>query len=229
MLMALGHRMPEIFANQNRMEWPHDRWERFGPTELRGSTVGIIGYGSIGREIARLLKPFGVSILASKKDVMHPEDFGYSPPDLGDPEGNYFTRLYPSQAIKSMVKLCDFVVICVPLTPETRNLIRAEHFEAMKAGAYLVNIGRGGVVNQTDLSTALQEKRLAGAALDVFSEEPLPSDSPLWHLPNVIITPHIGGISAVYRERAVALFSENIKRYLDGSSLFNRYDHERGY
>ena len=229
MMLALGHHMPDIFKNQNKMEWPHDRSERFGPFELRNSTVGIVGYGSIGREIARLLQPFGVTILATKRNVMHPEDSDYTAEGLGDPQGNRFTRLYPVQALKSMLKLCDFVVVCVPFTKETRNMIQKDELDAMKQGSYLINIGRGGVVDQAALLDVLQDHHLAGAALDVFSEEPLPPNNPLWRTPNVIITPHIGGISDLYKDRAAVLFGENIKRYLEGLPLFNYFDTDRGY
>jgi phosphoglycerate dehydrogenase-like enzyme len=202
MMLALGHRLPDVFIHQARAEWPSDRWDRFMPKELRGSTVGIVGYGSIGREIARLLLPFGVTILAAKRDVKHPQDTGYTIPGLGDPHGDFFHRLYPIQALKSMLKLCDFVIVSVPLTRQTRNMINADVLKAIKSGAYLIDIGRGGVIDQSALLDALQEHRLAGAALDVFAEEPLPPSSPFWHLPNVIISPHIAGISPYYRLRA---------------------------
>jgi phosphoglycerate dehydrogenase-like enzyme len=229
MMLTLGHRMVDLFNSQNRAEWPHDRWERFGPLELRGSTVGIVGYGSIGREIARLLQPFGTTILATKRDVRHPQDAGYTPEGLGDPEGDYFTRLYPIQALKSMIKECDFVVVCVPLTVETRNLISEAELAVMKPTAHLINIGRGGVVDQAALFTALQERHLAGVAMDVFAEEPLPPGSPFWRMPNVVVTPHIGGISAVYQNRAINMFAENLRRYLEGVTLLNRFDIMKGY
>jgi phosphoglycerate dehydrogenase-like enzyme len=229
MMLSLGHHLYELYNNQSRAEWPHDRWDRFGPKELRGSTVGIVGYGSIGRELARLLQPFGITVLAAKRDVRHPQDAGYTPAGLGDPEGNYFTRLYPIQALKSMLKECDFVVVCVPLTADTRNLIGEAELAAMKPAAQLINIGRGGVVDQAALVTALQERRLAGAAMDVFAEEPLPPGSPFWRMPNVIVTPHIGGISASYQHRAINMFEENLKRYLEGTTLLNRFDFMKGY
>jgi phosphoglycerate dehydrogenase-like enzyme len=229
MLLALGHRLPALRENQEKMEWPRDRWERFVPRELRGSTVVLIGYGSISREIARLLQPFNVSILATKRTVMHPEDNGYTPAGTGDPEGILFTRLYPSQALRSMLKECDFVVLTLPLTDETRNSIQAEDLAAMKPGAFLAVVGRGGVINQTALIEALQSKRIAAAALDVFDEEPLPPNHPLWKLPNVIVTPHIAGFSACYNDRASALFSENLKRYLNNDTLLNIIDLEEGY
>jgi phosphoglycerate dehydrogenase-like enzyme len=229
MLLSLGHRMPEAVAFQLRSEWPRDRWERFSPRELRGSTVGLVGYGSISREVARLLQALSVTVLAAKRDAMHPDDFGYSVPGLGDPHGMYFTRLYPYQALKSMLKECDFVVVTLPLTPLTRNLIGAAELAAMKPSAYLIQAGRGGVVDQAALVEALQEKRIAGAALDTFSEEPLPPASPLWKLPNVLLTPHIGSISPNYLQRAVDLFTANLRLYVAGETLLNRFDLDLGY
>lgn len=229
MLLALGHRLPALFENQKKAEWPKDRWERFNPTELRNSTVGIVGYGSIGRQVARLLNEFGVKILATKRDAMHPEDTGYAPEDQGDVSGELVHRLYPHQALHSMLKECDFVVITVPLTPETRGMFGAKEIAAMKPGAYLVDVSRGGILDHNALAAALKEKKIGGAALDVFPEEPLPKDSPLWKFPNVIITPHISGISPHYDERAIQLFAENLQRYLAGVPLYNRFDLERGY
>jgi phosphoglycerate dehydrogenase-like enzyme len=230
MMLALGHRLPEMIGLQARAEWPRDRFERLAPRELRGSTVGIVGYGSIGRQIAHLLQSFGAFILAAKRDVMHPEDSGYRVEELGgDPDGDLFQRLYPIQALASMVKECDFVVVTIPLTPSTRNLIGGDVLGAMKPTAYLVDLSRGGIMDHSALIQALQDKRLAGAGLDVFPEEPLPSSSPLWKMPNVLISPHISGTSPQYNERAMGLFAENLSRYLTGLPLYNRYDPVKGY
>jgi len=229
MMLALGRKMPELVLAQQKADWPRDRWDRFKPTEIRGSTVGLVGYGSIGREIARNVISLGGRIVAVKRDVKHPGDRGYMPDNLGDPKGDLFFRLYPVQAIKSMLKLCDFVVICLPLTPSTRGLIGEIELAAMKPSAYLIDVSRGGIVNPQALLTALQEKRIAGAGLDVFVEEPLPSTSPFWKLPTVLISPHISGISKHYSQRAVDLFCENLRLYLAGSSLLNVFDPELGY
>jgi phosphoglycerate dehydrogenase-like enzyme len=229
MLLALGHRMPELHINQSKAGWPPDRWERYKPHELRGSTVGILGYGSIGRELARMLQPLDVRILAAKRDAMHPQDNNYIPEGLGDPEGALFDRLYPYQAIKSMLKECDFVLVCVPLTPETRGLIGEEELGALKPTAFIVDVSRGGIIQPQALLNALQDKKIAGAALDVFAEEPLPPTSPFWKLPNVLISPHISGISFHYDQRAVDLFCENLKRYVAGSPLYNKFDPDLGY
>ena len=228
-LLALGHRLPDLGLAQSTCEWPKDRWERFAPQELRGSTVCLVGYGSIGRQVARLLQPFGVRVMAVKRDAMHPEDTGYTPVGMGDPGGDMFTRLYPVQALRSVLRESDFIVICVPLTSATQKLIGAEELAACKPGAYLINISRGEIVDESALIQALQEKKLAGAALDVFANEPLAEDNPLWRMQNVIITPHIAGNSRLYNERAAILFAENLKRYVSGQSLLNLVQPETGY
>ena len=229
MLLSLGHRLPDMAASQGRAEWPRDRGERFMPRELYRATIGFVGYGSIGRQAATLLRPFGATVLAAKRDAMQPQDPGYAVDGLGDPHGDFFQRLYPIQALKSMLKLVDFAVITLPLTPETRGLIGVEELAVMKTTAFIIDISRGGIIQHAPLIEALQEHRLAGAALDVFPEEPLPPTSPLWRLPNVIITPHIAGISPAYNDRALALFAENINRYLVGLPLYNLFDPKKGY
>jgi phosphoglycerate dehydrogenase-like enzyme len=224
MMLALGHHLTEAFNLQKKAEWPSGRWELFSPHELRDSTVGIIGYGSIGRQIARLLQTFGAQVLATKRDIKHPEDIGYTQDGQGDPGGDLVNRLYPPQALQSMLKECDYVVVTLPRTKLTRGLLGAEELGALKPGAFLVDISRGEIVDHNALTPLLKEHKIAGAALDVFPVEPLPADSPLWKLPNVIITPHIAGFSPHYDERAAALFIENLRRYLEGLPLYNRLD-----
>jgi phosphoglycerate dehydrogenase-like enzyme len=229
MLLAFCHRLPDLIDHQRRGVWPKDRWERFSPLELRNATVGIVGYGSIGRQVARLLYPFGARVLATKLDGRHPEDAGYTVDGLGDVDGDYVHRLYPAEALRSMTRACDFLVISVPLTPRTSGLVDGSVFEAMKPTACLIDISRGGVVNHTELIAALKDRRIAGAALDVFPEEPLPVDSPLWKMPNVIVTPHISGNTPLYDERAMDLFIENLRRYLADKPLLNQFNLDLGY
>lgn len=229
MLLGLGHRLPDMLEAQRQADWPRERSKRFSPRELRGSTVGIVGYGSIGREIARLLAAFGVTILATKRNLMSLQADGYQAAGLGDPDGGLVRRFYPPQALRSMLKECHFVVITLPLTPETHGLFGAEAIAAMKPGAFLVDVSRGGILNHTALAAALRERKLAGAALDVYPEEPLPADSPLWKIPNLIITPHIAGNSPHYDARAADLFAENLERYLRGEPLLNQVHLEVGY
>ncbi|MCF6278448.1 MAG: hypothetical protein L3J16_06855, partial [Anaerolineales bacterium] len=133
------------------------------------------------------------------------------------------------QALRSMARDCDFLVVTAPLTPTTHGAISAEIFAAMKPSAYLVDVSRGGIVDHDALIDALESDRLGGAALDVFPEEPLSPGSPLWDLPNVIITPHISGNSRHYAERAATLFAANLQRYITNQPLYNLVDHNKGY
>jgi phosphoglycerate dehydrogenase-like enzyme len=229
MLLALGHHLPDMTEQQKKSNWPKDRWERFSPRELMGSTVGIVGYGSIGRQVARLLAPFGAQVLATKRDAMHPKDPGYSIEGQGDPAGDFVYRLYPAEAARTMAKECDFLVVTVPLTPRTRDLINAKVLDGMKESACIIDISRGGVLNHNDLVAALRDHRLAGAALDVFPEEPLSPDSPLWKMPNVLISPHISGNTPLYDVRAAELFAINLHRYLNGETLLNLVNIKEGY
>lgn len=230
LLLALGHQLPELQVDQARSQWSPDRYERYIPKELAGSTVGIVGYGHVGQRLARLLQPFEVKILASKRDLLdlasQPE--GYQD-EAGDPQGALVHRLYPGKAVRSMLKSCDFIVVTVPLTAETQHLLGTRLFNALKPGAILVDVSRGGVVDHKALIAALEKSQLGGAGLDVFPEEPLPADSALWEMSNVIITPHIAGVSQHYQERAFDLFKANLSRYLEGKPLFNTVDLKRGY
>ncbi len=228
-MLTLGHKVNTIFHQQKNHEWSPDRFSRMMPRELRGSTIGLVGYGSIGREIARITYPLGVKILATKHDSMDPKDRGFNLEGLGDPEGNYFTRLYPIQAVGSMLKECDFVVISLPKTEATTHIIAEKELGGMKSSAYLIDISRGGIVKPSALKFALQEKKIAGVFKDVFEQEPLPKDSPFWDFPNMIISPHIAGISVNYNERAVMLIVENLKNYCQDRPLFNLYNQELGY
>jgi phosphoglycerate dehydrogenase-like enzyme len=230
MMLAFARKIPLLLRYQQKAEWSPDRSSLFLPRELRGATLGIAGYGSIGRELARLAKAFGMSVLATKRDVMHPAAINeYAEPGTGDPEGTCVERLYPPEATKSMAALCDFLVVLVPLTPDTRAIINQEVFDAMKETAILINVARGGVIDEEALIRALQSGQIAGAALDVFNQEPLPPSSPLWKLDNVIISPHIAGNTSHYLESAAAVFVENLERYLSNKDLLNRVDRKRGY
>jgi phosphoglycerate dehydrogenase-like enzyme len=228
-LLALAHKLPMMVRYQDKNIWPPDRWTRFESAELRGRTVGLLGYGSIARELARLLQPFGVKILATKHDLTDLNQDGYYAEGTGDPEGSYFTRLYPPQALHSMLKLSDFMVVCLPLTDKTRNVVGEKELSAMKKTAYLVALGRGGQVDENALLAALRDKCIAGAVLDVFSEEPLPKESPLWSAPNLVITPHIAGATGRYTELVAELFTENLRRYLAEEELLNVIDPQKGY
>ncbi len=229
MLLALGHKLPQMMEDQKRAEWPRDRFEKFSPFVLSGRTIGLVGYGSIGREVARLVKHFGCKVLATKYNLMKPDDKEYSRAGHGDPGSVLADRLYPPQALASMLQLCDFVIVTVPLTEKTLEMFNAATFAAMKPGAYFIVLSRGETFIEKDLIAALNDGPLAGAALDVFPQEPLPKNSALWAHPKVIITPHICGISPNYTTDALELFIRNLKIFQEGQPLLNLYDKVRGY
>lgn len=229
-MLAFEFKLPTMLEHQARAEWARGRDAIFNPRGLRGQTVGIVGYGAIGRELARQADALGMRVLAVKRDAMHPADTdSYRLPGTGDPEGNLPTRIYPPEAAAAMAKECDFLVVTLPLTPQTRHIINAEVLNGMKKTAVLINIGRGAVVDEAALISALAAEKLRGAMLDVFEQEPLPPTSPLWKLPNVIISPHVAGVNQQYHELAAGVFIENLQRYIEKRPLLNRLVRERGY
>lgn len=226
MMTAFNFRLLTLLRAQASAEWLRGPWA----TTLRGKTVGIIGYGSIGRELARQCDALGMVVLAAKRDVMRTEEHNaWRLEGTGDPSGEIPRRIYPFQALPTMVAECDFVVVAVPLTKQTRLLVDESILAAMKKTAVLINIARGEVVDEAALISALAAEKIAGAGLDVFTEEPLPSGSPLWNFDNVILTPHISGYSADYHEQAARVFIDNLTRYLDSRPLLNVYRPELGY
>jgi phosphoglycerate dehydrogenase-like enzyme len=226
MMLAFAHRLPRMFHYQARGEWPSRRWQKFLPRELRGATVGVIGYGSIGREIGRLAHAFGMRVLALRRGgAGGPASYELS----GLAGGDEPDRLYTPDQLTEMLPECDYVVLAVPYTSATHHLIDQAALHAMKPTAVLINIARGAVVDEAALIRALREGWIAGAALDVFEQEPLPADSPLWTLEDVIISPHVAGFTPHYDDRATALFAENLRRYLAGEPLLNQVERGREY
>ncbi len=228
-LLAFMHHLPRFLFHQARNEWPSGRWEKFVPAELRGATLGIVGYGSLGREIARLARAFGMRTLATKRNAAHSADDGWRLPGAGDADGSQVEHIFAPDALHVMLPLCDHIVVTVPLTPNTRHLIGAAEFAMMKAGAIFVNVARGKVVDEAALIATLQNGQLGGALLDVFETEPLATSSPLWQLPNVIISPEVPGFSPHYDERALQVFAENLRRYLSNQPLLNGVDFQKRY
>jgi phosphoglycerate dehydrogenase-like enzyme len=228
MMLVWGHRLLTMMEYQRKADWPEDRSDLFLPQELRGATVGIVGYGSIGREVGRLTNALGMRVLAFDESD-DPADLGYRVPGVGDPEGALPQKLYRPGGLKAMLAECDYVVLALPLARASRGILGRDEFQAMKSSAFLVNIGRGGVVDESMLVQALHEGWIAGAGLDVFEEEPLPASSPLWGMPNVILTPHIAGATPHYHDRAADVFAENLLRYVDGRPLLNQVDLNKGY
>jgi phosphoglycerate dehydrogenase-like enzyme len=230
LILAFNYRLPALLALQAQRAFSPVTYQTFGALELRGQTLGIVGYGTIGRALARLADGLGMRVLAAKRDAKRPAQHDmYAPPETGDPEGTIPARLYPPEAVRTMAAECDYLAVLAPLTPTSAALIDAGVLAAMKPTAVLVNVARGGVVDETALIAALRDGTIAGAALDVFVQEPLPPDHPLWGLSNVIITPHIAGNSVRYHRKTADVFAENLRRYLDGRPLLNRVERERGY
>jgi phosphoglycerate dehydrogenase-like enzyme len=230
MVLAWFHRIPQLVERQQRGEWPSasERSSLFVGEELGGKTIGIVGYGSIGRHVARLADTFGLRVLAMHRSTDH-RDRGFQFPNVGDAEGTLPDRYYAPEQLHSMLSESDIVVIAVPLTPNTQGMFDYAAFQAMKSTAFLVNIARGDICNESALIRALEERQIAGAALDVFHQEPLPSNHPLWQLPNVFISPHVSGLTAQYNKRAATIFAENLRRYLLGEPLYNVVDKSQGY
>jgi len=232
MLLALAHRVPLMVEWQAKGGWPPDRerWPLFVPSEVRGATLGIIGYGSIGRELARIAKTaFAMTVLACKRDPSRRADDGYSLPGTGDPDGTLPDAWFSPKELPALLARSDVVVMAAPLTRETERMIDAGALAAMKPSAYFINVGRGASVDEVALAQALNDKRIAGAAVDVFAQEPPPAGHVLYGAANVILSPHVSGFLPTYDDKCTDLFAENLRRYLAGAPLLNVVDRARGY
>lgn len=217
-LLMLVRHWPAILALQRERTWPgHLDWRRLSGAELSGATLGVLGLGAIGRQIARVGRAFGMRVVATHRTAAP----GESDPDLD--------ALYSIADLPQLLAESDFVVLAVPRTPATHHLIGHAQLHAMKPTAILVNIARGSVVDEPALIAALRDGTIAGAVLDVFEEEPLPPESPLWSMPNVLISPHLSGATTQYSRRFTDLFLENIARYRAGQPLRNLVNPARGY
>ena len=189
-------------------------WHQTHTDTLEGKALCIVGMGNIGRAIAERARPFGTRVVGVKRTVS--ED---------DPAWRHSDELYTTDQLQEALGQVDYVAVTLPGTPETRHLVSAEVIGAMKPGAYFVNVGRGTVVDEGALVEALESGHLSGAALDVFEVEPLPQESPLWELPNVIVSPHATDmVPSIINMRQTDLFCENLRRYLDGEPLLNVLD-----
>jgi phosphoglycerate dehydrogenase-like enzyme len=231
-LLALAHRVPRMVAWKGKGQWPPDleRWPLFVPSEVRGATLGIIGYGSIGRELARMAKTaFAMTVLACKRDPSRRADDGYALPGTGDPDGRLPDAWFAPTQLTELLRRADVVVMCAPLTLETERMINARALAAMKPSAYFINVGRGASVDETALAQTLRDGRIAGAAIDVFAEEPPPAGHPLYGVDNVILSPHVSGFLPSYDDKCTDLFAENLRRFLAGLPLLNQVDRARGY
>lgn len=233
-LLQVTQRIPERLAAQREHSWPawsSAPWVALAGTRLRGRTVLIVGYGSVGREIGRLLSAFGLRILAVKARPDARANRGYRLPGMGDPDGALPERIVGYDGLPDVLGAADFVVIAAPLTDDTRHFIDRSFLSAMRPDAWLINVGRGGHVDEDALLDALRSGRIAGAVLDVFEDEPLPAHSPFYGLANVLVTPHLAGAGGpkAFWPDAVQLLAENLRRYAAGRELLNVVDAKRGY
>jgi phosphoglycerate dehydrogenase-like enzyme len=216
-MVMLTRLLPKALREfQVERRWPRDHWSEYAGAELAGKTLAILGYGSIGRQLARVALAMDMQVIGTRRSVRAPS--------LEDG-----VTIYPPETQAAVMARADFVVVCLPLTPETVGAIGDAELRQMKRSAYLIAVGRGRVIDEAALLRSLREGWIAGAALDVFAERPPPTDSPLFDLPNVILTPHMSGISANYSERMSALFCDNLARYLAGEPLLSVVDKSAGY
>ena len=218
LIFALAKKIPQAARLQQKRTWGQDEMWNDGPRprEVAGATLGLIGLGSIGRRVARMASALGMRVIAVRE---HPEK--------EKPEG--IAAVYAPPQLNDLLSQSDYVVVAAPLTEATRGLINGDRLGAMRRDAYLINVGRGPQVDEAALADALRNHRIAGAALDVFEQEPLPAESPLWELENLLITPHTAGLTEKLWQRHYALFSENLRRYLAGEPLLFVVDKHKGY
>jgi phosphoglycerate dehydrogenase-like enzyme len=211
-MLAWTHHLPQLLDAQRRREWIHPAAQ-----EINGKTLGLLGYGEIGRAVANRARPLGVRCIALRRDPARQEG------------GDLVERVYGPQQLHDFLRDCDFVVNSLPLTDETRGVFDEAAFAAMRHTAVLIHLGRGPTVQQDALLQALRDRWIAGAFLDVFDAEPLPPDAPLWTVENAIITSHTSGNSVRYMERSIDIFCDNVRRFVAGDKLRNIVDKRRGY
>lgn len=211
MMLGLTRKIHSYVQNQQSHTWHHAQLAQ----EMHGQTVAILGVGAIGSEVARLCKAFGMRVYGVRRSA--------GPTDFVD-------EMVGLDGLRDVIAASDYIVNTLPLTEATRNLIDAAAFKQMKPTAFYINIGRGGTTDQAALVEALQSKQIAGAGLDVFEQEPLPADSPLWGLENLILTPHTSGSTTHYTERIIDIFTANLRAYVRGEVLpRNRVDLQLQY
>jgi phosphoglycerate dehydrogenase-like enzyme len=216
-LVAMARRFPDTWRRQQEHRWSQQEiWDQTPhPRELHGRVLLFVGFGTVGQEVAKAAKAFGMTIRAVTLS-------GRGDPQLAE-------KIYPATELNAALHQADYIVLAAPETAETRHLIGAAQFQAMKRDAYFVNVARGSLVDETAMIEALREHRIAGAALDVTAQEPLPPESPLWGFENVFITPHLSASTENLWTRQTDLVMDNLERWFAGKELRNRVDPARGY
>jgi phosphoglycerate dehydrogenase-like enzyme len=215
-IFALAKCLPEAVRLQRQHQWGQKIiWQR-RPKEIAGATLGLVGTGSIGREVAKRAASMGMRVLAVREDLSKPK-----------PEG--VDSVLNSDRIDEILAVADYVVLAVPVTPRTTALMNAERLAKMKPDSCLINVGRGPLIDEGALAVSLRAGEVRGAALDVFTKEPLPADSPLWDLENLLITPHTAALTEQLWDRQYALLHENLTRFLAAQPLLAVVDKSKGY
>jgi phosphoglycerate dehydrogenase-like enzyme len=219
--IALARQLPLAFRAQASHQWAQDQLEgsQTAVRTLQGQRMGIVGLGAIGIEVAKIAVPFGFRVSAVRRRVDRPNPDGAVEIDA----------VWPPERLVDLLAQSDVVVLAAPHTPDTKRLIGRREVDGMKRGALLINVARGKLIDDDAVVEALRDGRLGGAALDVFTREPLEPESPYWDLPNVIVTPHTSGAMQDYWTPLVALFADNLRRFEDGRPLLNVVDKEAGY
>ncbi len=217
LILALAKKIPHAVRLQQKREWGRQQmWDELPRVrEVAGATVGLIGLGSIGRAVTKNAKALGMRVIAAREHL-----------EKGNEGAG---AVYGPTQIDEVFRESDYVVLAAPLTAGTHAIANAERLALMKSDACLINVGRGLLVDESALALALREKKIGGAALDVFPKEPLAPESPLWDLPNLLITPHTAALTKKLWERHYAQFSENLRRYLSGQPLLAVVDKQKGY
>lgn len=211
LMFSFARNLPQYMRSQLA-----GKWERRGEImELEGTTVGLIGVGKIGEKTAEKAKALNMKVLGVRRN-----------PERSSP---FVDKMYGPEGLREMLARADWVVVTAAGTKETEGIIGEAELAVMKRSAVVINIARGSLIREETLVRALQEKRIAGAGLDVFETEPLPADSPLWQMPNVILTPHVAGGTPYYIDRLMDIFVENLKRYQAAEPLINVVDKKLGY
>ena len=243
MILAISRHLPDLVELQRERTW-----QPLEGRELRELTIGIVGYGSLGRSVASLATAFGARVIAMRRRPTEGEGSGSGPgaaaatsalrptaarTGLDDPDAfpvePQVERIVGPEGLRDLLAESDIVVLAAPLTPETESMIDEAAIAAMKRDAWLINVARGRLVDDTALLRALRDNRIGGAALDTFRDEPLPQSSPYWELPNVILTPHTAWSSARVLDRSIDLFCDNLVRFRRGEELRNVVDPSAGY
>ncbi|HWH24587.1 MAG TPA: D-2-hydroxyacid dehydrogenase [Candidatus Limnocylindria bacterium] len=212
MVLAVSRRLPQLLELQRERTW-----QPLEATEMRELTVGVVGLGSIGRRVAELALGFGCRVVATRRSAA-------AEPDLDER-----IETLPAEGLPQLVAESDFIVLALPLTADTEDTFDAELLAQAKPGAWLINVARGALVDERALVRALREGPLGGAVLDAFRQEPLPADSTLYDVPNLIITPHTAWSSRRVLDRSIALFCDNLERFRRGEPLENLVDPTAGY